>query len=124
MAACPGRHVSALRVRDRYGDNGLVGVAIVEDNGEAAEIDTLLLSCRVIGRGVETAMVAHLAAQARVRGLRRLEGWFLPTRKNAPARDFYATHGFSQIEQSDAGSRWSVDLDSGVPNFPDWIRLR
>jgi FkbH-like protein len=119
--------VLAIKVRDRYADNGLVGIAITHDHGEVCEIDTFLLSCRVIGRTVETALLAYLADEARERGLRRLEGWFLPTKKNAPARDFYREHGFRLLaEQTSEGASsqlWSLDLEEKTLQCPDWVRL-
>ena len=89
--------VYAIDVRDRFGDYGLVGVMlVVERGGGEAEIDTLLLSCRVLGRGVETVFLGHLLQDLGRRGLRRLRGRFVPTKKNAPAKDFFAAHGFSE----------------------------
>jgi FkbH-like protein len=123
MASSPNRTVVSVRVRDRYGDNGLVGVAITTDEGETREIDTFLLSCRVIGRTVETAILSYLAQQARERGLTRMQGWFLPTKKNAPARDFYSQHGFSQQTSEPQGVLWTLDLNSCLPSCPDWIKL-
>jgi FkbH-like protein len=123
MAACPGWQVLSLRVRDRYADNGLVGVAITRQNGGACEIDTFLLSCRVIGRTVETALLAYLAGQARARGATRLAGWFLPTKKNAPAREFYRSHGFRQVSENETGSLWELDLAQSTVTCPEWIRL-
>jgi len=61
MAKQPDWHIFSIKVRDRFGDHGLVGVAIAHDQGEQCEVDTFLLSCRVIGRTVETALLAHLA---------------------------------------------------------------
>ena len=57
-------------------------------------IDSLLLSCRVIGRGVETALLAQIAAMAVRDGATRLVGEYVPTKKNAPCATFYADHGF------------------------------
>jgi FkbH-like protein len=110
-------------VRDRYADNGLVGVAIVQDRGEVCQIDTLLLSCRVIGRTIETALLAWLAGQARVRGAKRLEGWFLPTRKNTPAKDFYRDHGFQLFSETSEGQLWGLDLAAAELHCPPWVRL-
>jgi FkbH-like protein len=114
--------VYSLRVKDRYADNGLVGVAILAEKGEVCEIDTLLLSCRVIGRTVETAFLSKLADEARTAGAVRLEGWFLPTKKNTPAKDFYAQHGFEVATETPEGTRWSFDLSKPAP-CPDWIRF-
>jgi FkbH-like protein len=116
-------HIFSIRVRDRFGDHGLVGVAIAHDEGEQCEVDTFLLSCRVIGRTVETALLAHLAESAAERGRKRLIGWFLPTKKNAPARDFYLQHGFERQENNGTGSLWALDLKSSTLRRPDWIKL-
>ena len=124
MAKRPEWHIFSIRVRDRFGDHGLVGVAIAHDEGEQCEVDTFLLSCRVIGRTVETALLAHLAESAAQRGRKRLVGWFLPTKKNAPARDFYAQHGFERQETNGAGSLWMLDLKSFALRCPDWIKLQ
>ncbi len=124
VAKKPGWHIFSIKVRDRFGDHGLVGVAITHDVGEQCEVDTFLLSCRVIGRTVETALLAHLADSAAQRGRKRLEGWFLPTKKNAPARDFYEQHGFELQATSCEGSLWTLDLKSSKLRCPDWIKLK
>ena len=114
--------VRVIRVRDRYGDNGIVGLAMVSVDGDAADVDTFLLSCRVISRGVESALLGWLAAEVAGRGCRTLRGWFLPTRKNAPCKDFYAQHGFQVARQDEAGGTlWELDLAAGLPSIPDWI---
>jgi FkbH-like protein len=127
LARRPDWQVLSIKVRDRYADNGLVGVAITHDHGDICEIDTFLLSCRVIGRTVETALLAYLAEEARERGLRRLEGWFLPTKKNAPAREFYREHGFRLLEEKIPegvpGELWTLDLADKTLRCPDWVRL-
>ena len=124
MAKKPGWQVVSIKVHDRFGDHGLVGVAITHDVGDQCEIDTFLLSCRIIGRTVETAMLAHVAGSAVQRGRKRLEGWFLPTRKNAPARDFYEQHGFASQVTNCEGSLWALDLESFTLRCPDWIKLK
>jgi FkbH-like protein len=124
MAKQPEWHMFSIRVRDRFGDHGLVGVAIAHDQGEQCEVDTFLLSCRVIGRTVETALLAHLAESAARRGRKQLVGWFLPTKKNAPARDFYQQHGFAREDANGSGSLWTLNLMSSTLHSPDWIKLR
>ena len=124
MSKQPEWHIFSIRVRDRFGDHGLVGVAITHDQGEKCEIDTFLLSCRVIGRTVETALLAHLAESAVERGCKQLVGWFLPTRKNAPARDFYEQHGMVRREVNGSGSLWTLDLSDSKLRCPEWIKLK
>ena len=107
MAADPDWRVYSMRVLDRFGDNGLVGVAIVRFREQICEIDTFLLSCRVIGRTVETALLSALAEQAGAEDVQTLVGWFLPTKKNAPAKEFYNLHGFTCAMEPDGESRWA-----------------
>jgi FkbH-like protein len=77
-----------IEVRDRFGDYGLVGVMLFSSAAEALVVDTFLLSCRVLGRGVEHAMLRALGALAKERGLARVELPFIATKKNQPARRF------------------------------------
>jgi FkbH-like protein len=123
LTAKPDWNCFSIRVRDRFGDNGLVGVALTHHQGAVSEIDTLLLSCRVIGRTVETAFLSFLADQARILGATQLQGWFLPTKKNAPARDFYAEHGFTAANRNGDGTLWTLNLATSTLRSPEWIRV-
>jgi FkbH-like protein len=116
--------LSTIGVCDKFGDNGVVGVIFACQRGDALEIDTLLLSCRVIGRTVETAMLGFLCGIARARGLSRLVGSIIPTGKNVPVRDLYARHGFvSATGTEEAGGDWELDLNAGGIEYPAWFRL-
>jgi FkbH-like protein len=83
-----GTTVLAVRVSDRFGDYGLVGLAIAKDTDGALEIDTLLLSCRVLGRGVEYELVASMGKLARARGKAIVRLPLIRTPKNEPALAF------------------------------------
>jgi FkbH-like protein len=124
MAGAGNWRVWSLRVKDRYADNGLVGLAITRVEGDVSEIDTFLMSCRVIGRTVETALLAHLAADARERGAKVLRGWYLPTKKNMPAGEFYSSHGFEVAERTEEGALWKLDLVEKEIRVPEWIKTR
>ncbi len=124
LAEMPGWDLYTVRVKDRFGDNGIVGLMLTRTSEGACEIDTFLLSCRVISRTVETAMLAFLTDECRSRGVHHLSGWFLPTAKNRPAAGFYAAHGFEPDAEKDGGTRWTLDPASGAIACPDWIRLK
>jgi thioesterase domain-containing protein len=83
-----GSTVLAVHVSDRFGDYGLVGVVVATEADDAVEVDTLLLSCRVLGRGVEHAMVAHVGRLAQERGKARVRLPLIRTPKNEPALAF------------------------------------
>jgi len=116
--------VTTVQVRDRFGDNGIVGLMMARMVAGELHIDTFLLSCRVIGRDVETAMLACLCQQARHRGARCLRGRVVPTAKNQPARNLYDRHRFHQIAEAASGeTTWLLDLDSRMVSFPQWFKI-
>jgi amino acid adenylation domain-containing protein/FkbH-like protein len=91
--------VLTVCVSDRFGDYGLVGVAICEPRAEALDVETFLLSCRVLGRGVEHAILAHLGNLALKQNKRWLNVHFHPSAKNKPAADFLQSVG-AQFKQA------------------------
>lgn len=78
-----------VTVADRFGDYGLVGLMVFETSATSLAVDSFVLSCRVLGRGVEHRMLAHLAGLARERGLAAVTLRFVPTARNTPARQFF-----------------------------------
>ena len=110
-----------IRLIDKFGDNGIVGAVFMRIVGDTAEIDTFLLSCRVIGRTVETAMLSQACNIAAMRHCSRLAGWFLPTKKNAPAAKVYSDHGFTMADQTEVGTFWQLDLSERSIETPAWI---
>jgi len=109
-----------LRATDRFGDNGLVGVAIgIPESTEEWRIDTFLMSCRVIGRGIEKALLSTLAGLATDRGGKRLVGEYVQTNRNSMAEAFFKGEGF---EPRDADGRyWECALEGAVLLSPDFI---
>jgi FkbH-like protein len=83
-----GSVVLGIKVRDRFGDYGLVGLIIAATRAETLVVEQLLLSCRVLGRGVEHAMLRRLGELAAERRLANVELHFIPTQKNEPAQAF------------------------------------
>jgi len=115
--------VLTARAWDRFGDSGLIGVTITRDVGDICEIDTCLMSCRVIGRGVETAMLSCIIDQARSRGMQKVVGKFIPTKKNVPARDFYSMHGFRKEAEQNGEILWTLEIRQSTISCPNWIEL-
>ncbi|MBF0271842.1 MAG: HAD family hydrolase [Magnetococcales bacterium] len=120
--------VYGVRVTDRFGDNGVVGLMMARglDDQETLEVETFLLSCRVIGRTIETAMLAELCKGARRLNRRRIRGCFIPTARNVPAENLYPDHGFirSSVAPENANqgeTLWELDLTCGDVATPPWI---
>jgi FkbH-like protein len=125
FAGEPGGQAIAVRVSDRFGDAGVVGVALATQQGDQCLIDSLLLSCRVIGRGIETALLSMVAKKAASMGARWLIGEYIKSSKNAPCADFYSRHGFERdATDGDAGSVfYRLDLTERMPTSPSWLTL-
>jgi len=126
FAAADGSDVFALKVRDRISDSGLVGVAILTYENGTATIDSFLLSCRVIGRGVEDALLSFVVRHAlHTKGCNRIVGAYVPTAKNAMVEGFYARNGFAALDETDGHRTWERRAGGGMqPEGPVWITLR
>jgi FkbH-like protein len=105
-----------VRLLDRFGDNGMISVVICKAvEPQVWEIDTWLMSCRVLGRRVEESTMQEVVKHARAAGVKTITGRYIPTAKNEMVREFYAKLGFQPLDSSENGSTWSLD----VANFTD-----
>ena len=94
----------AVNVRDRFGDYGMVGLLLYRDLMDRYEVDTFLLSCRVLGRGVEHQILAELGRKALAHGKQWIDLSFIPTEKNQPAWEFIKTVGAEFMQPKDQGT--------------------
>ncbi len=113
-----------IRLLDRFGDNGIIAIVIGRTTAPGVVgIDTWLMSCRVLGRGVERTTLNLVAEQARLIGAHTLQGDYIPTKKNGMVREHYTKLGFTQSQLHDDGSSIAVlDLRSFVPE-PTFIHV-
>lgn len=95
--------VVVLDYKDRFGSEGAVGLAIVDL--AAGRLDTFLMSCRVIGRKVEDRLIDKAIELLRARGIGKIAGEFIPTRKNGLVSSFYEDHGFAPVAELDGGGK-------------------
>ena len=109
-----------VRLADRFGDNGMICVVICRPRDAATwEIDTWLMSCRVLGRGVESAVLGELQRSARDRGIGALIGVYRPTERNGMVREHYAKLGFQSIGAGEDGAaEWRMATDTDIPDAP------
>lgn len=114
-------HLFAIHVEDRFGDSGAVGSAILEKQGRSCVIKAFLLSCRILGRGVEDYFMNHLYHAAKSEGADRLVGELIFTEKNQPARDFYEKYGFTLLKQAGDRSEWVYAIGGNQPKPVAWI---
>ena len=124
LIANPDAAVLVMWVSDRYGDAGLTGVLIARRTDGVAAIDSLLLSCRVLGRSLECVFLDE--CMARLERVWPLDQWhaeYLPTAKNAQVADFWDRAGFAlEGEPTASGSKaYRVGVGVGVPAETNWI---
>jgi len=120
VEADPARHAIQIRLTDRFGDNGIISVIIADALEGRWEIDTWLMSCRVLGRRVEEAALAHLAAAARAAGASEIVGRYIPSAKNRMVAGHYEKLGFALVSAEDDGATvWRLSLaDHVAPDLP------
>lgn len=98
---------------DKFGDNGVVSVVIGHKNGTVLDVELWLMSCRVLKRDMEFAMLDRLAERAKAAGLETIRGYYYPTAKNNMVRDLYERFGFAKISEDEAGNTvWELPLES------------
>ena len=104
---------------DKFGDNGVVTVVAGEQDGETLHLRLWLMSCRVLKRGMEDAMMDCLVQDAVARGVRTIVGYYYPTAKNAMVKDFYGRMGFTQTAADEAGNTtWTLDAAAYTAKQP------
>jgi FkbH-like protein len=109
----PDCYTLQVGLTDIYGNNGMISVVICRTNRSDWHIDTWLMSCRVLGRRVENAILRELVAEARRRGIDRIIGAYRPTTRNKMVEDHYAKLGFSMMERREDGTvLWELDAAS------------
>jgi FkbH-like protein len=105
-----------IRLSDVFGDNGMISVIVCRQEDQSWDIDTWLMSCRVLNREVEFATLNILAEKAKRSGANQLRGRYIPTAKNGIVRDLYAKLGFIKVEETAGGETiWILPLQGFVP---------
>ena len=108
-----GWHIYCMSVRDRFGDNGITGTVFFEPMDDTTlRIDSLLLSCRILGKGIEDAFVKTVLNLMRLDGFRRIRAEYVPTAKNGQTASFYDRIGMTLIGTDEDGTKhYEMDLD-------------
>lgn len=107
-----------VRLADIFGDNGMISVVICrKDGSDSWDIDTWLMSCRVLGRKVEFMVLREILKHARESGVRKLKGTYRPTDRNKLVVDHYSKLGFSRTGGDDTGlTQWEMLVDGASPD--------
>ena len=99
-----------ISVSDRFGDNGITGCIMIKPEGV---VDTFLLSCRILGKGIETAFVKKIMSMLKKDGMASLKAYYYPTAKNEQVKDFWEKIGFELISKNENGGKsYILNLDN------------
>lgn len=101
-----GWKILCISVADKFGDNGITGAIMVNDN----EIDSLLLSCRILGKGIEKAFLKRVLLLLKESGIDSVKAAYLPTLKNGQVADFYDRCGFKCVSENNGQKSYEIDL--------------
>jgi FkbH-like protein len=106
-----------VRLADMFGDNGMISVLICRPaEARVWEIDTWLMSCRVLGRKVENMVLREVLRHAREAGIEKMVGTYRPTDRNKLVVDHYAKLGFTKVSEEESGlTRWELLVDGAEP---------
>ena len=109
---------------DCFGDNGLISVLLAEQKDDALHIDTWLMSCRVLKRGVENMLLNQLVEKTRQLGLLRVTGEYIPTAKNGLVKDHYLNLGFEKTSsEQDEHSNWELKIHPQLDAQKHFIKV-
>ena len=115
-----GWNIWCIGVKDKFGDNGITGVIMLNEE----KIDSLLLSCRILGKGIEFALVKTVLKMVKDSGCKWVDAEYLPTAKNAQVADFYDKCGFSCFQMSQDGRKsYSIDLNKADLNVKPYYSI-
>lgn len=113
----------SLSVKDKFGDSGLTGVAIVSYAEGKGVINDFLMSCRVMGRNIEFAFVDYIMSFLKEKGCDIIEAQYLPTQKNKPVSVFFDKCGFPIISENEGGKLYALNMKEYKNNNIDYIKV-
>ncbi|MBL7903273.1 MAG: HAD-IIIC family phosphatase [Bacteroidia bacterium] len=117
---------ASMFVKDKFGDSGLTGVCILkEDEGDprVIHIDSLLMSCRILGRNIEYVFLDHVIELAEKKGYSSIRAQFIPTKKNAQVKDYYEKIGFELLRESEGTKSYSLNISTFKPREIQYIKI-
>jgi FkbH-like protein len=118
--------VVGMSVNDRFGDSGLTGVCILkhhEIQSDKLVIDSFLISCRIIGRNIESKLFSFIAMRAKELGFGNLVASYIPTKKNHQVSEFYTERGMELKKEVDGVKQYSLSLEGYQPLTLDYIKI-
>jgi FkbH-like protein len=124
LSGDPNVTIKHFRLTDRFGDNGLISAVVLRQAGDSLDIDTWVMSCRVLGRSMEEFIANEIALIARARKARVIVGIYRPSAKNKLVASLYHRLGFSEVESGGDVSRWIFDITNSNQPFATQVQRK
>lgn len=118
------KSVYSVSVKDKFGESGLTAVVIVCENSFVAVIDSFLMSCRIMGRNIEFAIINYIVAQYSARGFKMVEAVYFPTAKNEHVCDFYNKTGCELVNQEEGNKYYNLVISDYKPSCVEYIKIK
>lgn len=125
QTAASAEHIALYgRLEDKFGDNGIVSVVIGRKEREVLHIELWIMSCRVLKRDMEYAMMDRVVEECQKEGIHAILGYYYPTAKNRMVKDFYDLQGFRKIEEdSEGNTTWEYIIPRDYENKNNVIEV-
>jgi FkbH-like protein len=114
-----GAKIYTLSVKDKFGDSGITGLCICKLKGETVDIDSFLLSCRILGKGIEDAFMNWILKELKQLNFKTIHSKFISSAKNIQVKEFYERFGFEIISESESVKLYNLDLENKIINLSD-----
>ena len=105
------------RLSDKFGDNGVVSVVIGHKDNDTLHIDLWIMSCRVLKREMEFAMLDNVVSEAKKCGIAKIKGYYYPTAKNAMVKELFGAFGFTKVSDTDGNTVWELQINDFEPHI-------
>jgi FkbH-like protein len=119
----PDYGVYVFEVSDKFGSYGITGLSIAKTNGNEAEFDSFLMSCRVLGRKIESSFLSYIIEDLKNNGIEKVASKYSKTAKNAQVEPFYDNNGFEVLQQNENEKQYRLQLDNWQAIYPEFITI-
>lgn len=123
MLADDSKYVYVLKLKDKFGDNGTVGLAIIAKDADKWRIDTFLMSCRVIGRGAEDALLNKILTDAASENISNVCAEYIRTAKNELVSNLWEKMNFEEVKSNKDSSAWQFDMTTFKPKTIEYLKV-
>lgn len=117
-------NIFSIQVKDKFGDSGLTAVVITNEHHNVISIDSFIMSCRIMGRNIEQAIMNHIISFYKQKKFKKVESDYFPTIKNIPVSNFYEESGFKLIKQTEGHKQYQIEISDYKPYDVEYIKIK